>query len=146
MAYDSKSFKFGAAFAAFGMVLGSTAHAAPPTPSGVDPLVAVSAFGTASSRAAVCAGGTAAANTAGTALQSGASCLPFVAAASAAASAQQDPQQEMGTTYAPVAEPRPLISALALPLGVFAAGILLILLLGDDDDEDDDDDDGLSPG
>ena len=144
MAHGSNVFKFGAAFAAFGMVLGSTAHAAPSSLGGVDPLVSLSAFGTSSSRAAVCASGTAAADTAG--LQSGASCLPFVAAASAAAAAQdtqQQQQDDMGTAYAPVAEPRSTLSALALPFGVFALGVLLILLF--DDDDDDDDDDTISP-
>jgi hypothetical protein len=142
MAHGSNVFKFGAAFAAFGMVLGSAAHAAPSSLGGVDPLVSLSAFGTSSSRAAVCAGGTAAADTAG--LQSGASCLPFVAAASAAAAAQdtQQQQDDMGTAYAPVAEPRSTLSALALPFGVFALGVLLILLF---DDDDDDDDDTISP-
>jgi hypothetical protein len=142
MAHGSKVLKFGAAFAAFGMVLGSTAQAAPSSLGGVDPLVSLSAFGTSSSRAAVCAGGTAPANTAG--LQSGASCLPFVAAASAAAAAQdtQQQQDDMGTAYAPVAEPRSTLSALALPFGVFALGVLLILLF---DDDDDDDDDTISP-
>ncbi len=37
----SRAFKFGAAFAAFGMVLSSTAHAAPGSLSSVDPLVSL---------------------------------------------------------------------------------------------------------
>jgi hypothetical protein len=69
-----------------------------------------------------------------------------VAAASAAAAAQdtQQQQDDMGIAYAPVAEPRSTLSALALPLGVFALGVVLILLF-DDDDDDDDDDDTISP-
>jgi hypothetical protein len=137
MAHGTKKLKFGAAFLAFAMFLSSTAYASPSRFNGVDPLIALSAFGTSSSRAAVCAAGTRAATAAGTAAQSGSSCLPFLAAAAAASS-----QQETGMPHAQATEPRPMIEALALPLGVFAAGVLAILLL-DDKDEDDflDDDD-----
>ena len=131
----SKAFRFGAAFAAFGMVLSSTAHAAPSALSG-DPLVSLSVFGTSSSRAAVCGTGGAAATAAGTAGQSGSSCaLPFLGAAASAAAAQQT------VDYTPVAPQRPFFAALAPAFGVFALGVLIIFLIDDDDG-----DSSISPG
>ena len=75
MTHGSKAFRLSAAFAAFGIVLSSTASAAPSGISTADPLVSLSMFGTSSSRAAVCAAGAAstaaAATAAATAAQPG---------------------------------------------------------------------------
>lgn len=58
------------AFIAMAM-LGSSAATAAPTPRAADPLVVVSVFGTADSRAAICAAGASAAAAAGTAVAAG---------------------------------------------------------------------------
>lgn len=76
MSLSGKAFRFSAGFAAAGMLLSSTAHAAPASLSSVDPLVSLSVFGTSSSRAAVCAAGTAAAGAAATAAVSTAAAQP----------------------------------------------------------------------
>lgn len=76
MTHGSKAFRLSAAFAAFGIVLSSTASAAPSGISTADPLVSLSMFGTSSSRAAVCAAGTATAAAASTAAATAAQAGP----------------------------------------------------------------------
>ncbi len=136
MGHDGKAFKFGAAFAAFAMLISSTAHAAPSAFGTVDPLVSLSVFGTSSSRAAVCAAGASAAATAGAAAAvqapPGAGCvLPVLDAAPVA--------------QAPVVGVEPVRRGLGIVpilLGAAALAGLAYLLL---DDDDDDDDDSISP-
>ena len=135
----SKAFRFGAAFAAFGMVLTSTAHAAPGAFSTVDPLVSLSVFGTSSSRAAVCAAGA----------QAAASAAATAGAAAAAVQAPPGPGcvlpvldsvpppiVQTPIAVAPVASGFNLGSLLPL-VAIAALGGLAILLLENDDDEDD---------
>lgn len=98
-----KAFHLGAAVAAFGMVLSSTAHAAPTSLGTADPLVSLSLFGTSSSRAAVCAASTAAAT----------------GAAAAATTAAAQPAMRPGCVL-PVlgnAPPPPVVEAIP-PVGV----------------------------
>ena len=144
MGCNSRVFKFSASFAALGMVMSSTAYAAPARVSAIDPLVSVSAFGTASSRAAVCAAGAqAAANAA-------------VAGAAAATTAAAQPGAAPGCVLpvvdvvpAPVVAVPPVvpvattggIGTLPLLLGLVALAGLAAALLGDGDDAEGD----LSP-
>lgn len=134
----TKAFKFGAAFAAFGIVLSSTAHAAPRGFTTADPLLSLSVFGTSSSRAAVCAAG--AANAAAT-------------AGAAAAAAATQPGPGAGCVL-PVLDPVPppvVQTPMAVPpamvgsgfgfgallplLAVAALGTLAVLLLDDGDND-----------
>lgn len=133
----SKAFKFGAAFAAFGMVLSSTAHAAPSGFTTVDPLLSLSVFGTSSSRAAVCAAGAASA--------------AATAAAAAAAAAQPGPGPgcvlpvldpvpppvvQTPVAVQPVAVGGGFSPGALLPmLGILALGALAVFLLDDGDDD-----------
>lgn len=131
----STRFKVGA-FAAICMVVSSTAHAAPSSFRSVDPLVALSVFGTQSSRAAVCAAGTQAAASA--------------AAAGAAAAAMQAPPGPGCVLPVLDAVPPPVVQTVVpvapvatgfnfgslLPLLAIAAlGGIAILLLESDKDE-----------
>ncbi len=144
MRHGSKAFKFGAAFAAFGTVLGSTASAAPRSISAVDPLVSLSVFGTSSSRAAVCAAGTAATGAAAAAATTaqpgpGPGCvLPVLG--------QQAPPPVVEVPMAPMA---PIATGGGFNIGgllplfaVLGLGALAIYLL---ENEDDDEENPLSP-
>ena len=110
----------------------ATASAATTAPR-VDPLVTLSVFGTAQSRAAVCAGSTAAAAAAATAMQSPApGCVfPVTAAPPPPAVGQAVPPP-----MAPVAGPG--IGTLPLLLGLAAIVGLAALLLSSGDDGDGD--------
>lgn len=114
--------------AAIGLMTSQVAVAAP---SRVDPLVSLSALGTAQSRAAVCAAGAAAVASAATAQpgQTGGCVLPVGAA-------QAAPPVGQGPMLAP--RPARSISSLALIGGLVAilAGAAFLLL--DDDDGDGD--------
>ena len=136
MSHGSKAFRFCAAFAASGMVLSSTAHAAPSSFSTVDPLVSLSVFGTSASRAAVCAAGAQAASAAAT------------AGAAAAVQAPPGPGCVLPVLDAvppPVVQTVPVVPVATgggfnlgslLPLlGIAALGGLAILLLENDEDE-----------
>ena len=101
MTHGSKAFRLSAAFAAFGIVLSSTASAAPSGISTADPLVSLSIFGTSSSRAAVCAAG--AATTA--------------AATSAAATAAQ-PGPGPGCVLPVLGAPPPVVTTVPPPVGI----------------------------
>src|SRR5688500_9409785 len=128
-----KTAKFGAAFTALTLLVSSTASAAAAGPNSLDPLVSLSVFGTASSRAAVCAAG------AGAAAASAAAATAATAAAQAPAPGCVLPVLE--------AAPPPLaqgpvavgptgggISALLPLIGIAALGGLAILLLENDED------------
>jgi len=146
MGHDGKAFKFGAAFAAFAMLLSSTAHAAPSGFGSVDPLVSLSVFGTSSSRAAICAAGASAAATAGAA----------AATTVAATTAVQTPPGAGCVLPVLDAVPPPIVQGpvvgvapaggglgiVPILLGAAALAGLAYLLL---DDDDDDDDDTISP-
>ncbi len=141
----SKAFKFGAAFAAFGMAISSTAHAAPGPLGSLDPLVSLSVFGTSSSRAAVCAAGTAAAGAAATAAATAAQpgarpgcVLPILDQA-----APPPMVNAPGVALAPVAVRGPGLGGLIPLLALAGLGALAFLLL--DDDDDDDNDNPISP-
>ncbi|MEJ7775891.1 MAG: hypothetical protein WKF52_00560 [Sphingomicrobium sp.] len=138
MGHDSKAVKFGAAFAAFAMLLSSTAHATPSGFGTVDPLVSLSVFGTSSSRAAVCAAGASAAATAGSAAAvqapPGAGCvLPILDAV------------PPPIVQSPVVGIAPVggggIGIVPIVLGAAALAALVYLILNNDDNDDDDDDD-----
>ena len=127
--------KFAAAFAAAGLFASSAASAAPMTLGAIDPLVAVSVLGTASSQAAVCAAGASAAAAAGAAAaaQGNANCvLPVTDVPPPAQVAEMPPP-----SYIPAA---PLATGggfgvLPLLLGLAAvAGGLALILGGDGDD------------
>ncbi len=139
MGHGSKSFKFGAAFAAFGLVLSSTAHAAPRALSSIDPLVSLSVFGTSSSRAAVCAAGTAAAGAAATAAATAAQpgarpgcVLPVLDQAAPPPVMQAPMQAPMVATGGGIG-----IGGLLPLLALAGLGVLAFLLLNDDDEDND---------
>ncbi len=139
MGHGSKSFKFGAAFAAFGLVLSSTAHAAPRALSSIDPLVSLSVFGTSSSRAAVCAAGTAAAGAAATAAATAAQPGPRPGCVLPVLD-QAAPPPVVGVPVgpmAPVAVSGPGLGGLIPLLALAGLGALAFLLLDDDDDDND---------
>lgn len=149
MGHDGKAYRFSAAFAAFAMLLSSTAHAAPSGFSSVDPLVSLSVFGTSSSRAAVCAAGASAAAT-------GAATAASTAATTTTTAVQAPPG---AGCVLPVldAVPPPIVEGpvvgvapaggglgiVPILLGAAALAGLAYLLL--DNDDDDDDDDSISP-
>lgn len=133
---DSKAFKSAAAFAAFGMVLGSTAQAAPSVTSTVDPLVSLSVFGTSSSRAAVCGAGAAAAGAAATAAATAAQAGPgpgcvLPVLGSAPPPVVQAPMAPMAPVA--VAGPGFAVGALLPLLALAALGALAFLLLDNGD-------------
>ena len=132
---NSKAFRIGAAFAAAGMMLSSTAHAAPTNLSTTDPLVALSVFGTSASRAAVCAAGTAAAGAAATAAATAAQAGPGPGCVLPVLGQAPPPVAEV-----PVVPIEPVDAGInwLLPLAGIAGLGLLALLLRDDDDDDDD--------
>ena len=140
MRSNSNGFRFGAAFAAVGMLLSSTAHAAPSSFSAADPLVSLSVFGTSSSRAAVCAAGTAAAGAAATAAATAAQAGPGPGCVlPVLGQAPPPPVAEVPIVPAPVEAVGTGLGNL-LPLAAIAAlGALAILLLENDDDDEDND-------
>ena len=111
--------KFVTGLVAATLFAGSAASAAPST---IDPLVALSVFGTAQSRAAVCGAGSAAAASATT------GCVLPMAAAGAQTADQ--------TTAPPFAESGSSIGILPLLLGLGALAAAAVLLLGSDDEDD----------
>lgn len=136
MSRGSKAFQVSASLAALGMVLSSTAHAAPSSLTSIDPLVSLSLFGTSSSRAAVCAAGTAAAG----------------AATAAAVAAQPGPGAGCVLPVLGVAPPPPVVSTVPvepmvatggfgglgglLPLfAILGLGALGVFLLENQDDD-----------
>ena len=124
-----------AAFAAVSLVASSAAAAAPRT---VDPLVALSVFGTSESRAAVCAAGAAqavaAANAAAAQAVAGPGCVLPVVDAAAAPPVVTEPAPAPAVAVAPAAVGGG-IGALPLLLGLAAiAGIAAVLLMNDDSD------------
>ena len=141
---NSKAFRFGAAFAAVGMMLSSTAHAAPSSFSAADPLVSLSVFGTSSSRAAVCAAGTAAAGAAATAAATAAQAGPGPGCVLPVLGQAPPPVAEVPIVTPIVEEVSTGLGSLLPIAGLAGLGLLALLLLNDDDD-DDDDDDGISP-
>jgi hypothetical protein len=111
------------------MLASSAASAAPRT---IDPLVALSVFGTAESQAAVCAAGSAAAAAGAAVAAQGAQpgcVLPVV-------DAPPPPVVSQPTYIEPVVTRRDGIGILPLLLGLAALAAAAILLLGDDDDDD----------
>lgn len=138
--------KIAVAGAAASLLVGSAASAAPGVQR-VDPLVALSLFGTASSQAAVCAAGAASVAAGAAAVQAAPAqpgcVLPIVDAPVAA------PVAEAPFPVAAPVESAGLfggIGTLPLLLGLAAiAGGLLLLLDDDDDDEDDGIDVPVSP-
>ena len=128
---------FAAAVAAVSLATGSVASAAPVART-VNPLVTLSLFGTAQSRAALCVAGSASAAAAAstTTAQAAPNCvLPVVDAAPAPVVAEAPP-------VAPYVAPAPYVAAganllpLLLSLGAFAAIFFLLddVILGDGDD------------
>ena len=131
MTLQSLSQKGTAAFVVMSLLCSSTAHA---SPTRIDPLVALSVFGTAESRAAVCAAGAAAA-AAGAAVASqagaGPGCvLPAVDAPPPPAVTEAVPPP---VAAAPVASSG--IGVLPLLLGLAAIAAFAALVLNDDDDD-----------
>ncbi len=122
--------RYTAAFIAASMLASSAASAAPRT---IDPLVALSVFGTAESQAAVCAAGSAAAAAGAAVAAQGAQpgcVLPVV-------DAPPPPVVSQPTYIEPaVVTRRDGIGILPLLLGLAALAAAAILLLGDDDDDD----------
>jgi len=138
---NSKAFRFGAAFAAVGMMLSSTAHAAPSSFSAADPLVSLSVFGTSSSRAAVCAAGTAAAGAAATAAATAAQAGPGPGCVLPVLGQAPPPPVAEVPIVTPIVEEVSTGLGSLLPIaGLAGLGLLALLLLNDDDDDDDDDD------
>lgn len=128
MTAPSQSRKWTATFMAIALLGSSTAHAA--APARIDPLVALSVFGTAESRAAVCAAGaSAAASAAGAAVAAqgaGPGCvLPVVDAPPppAMSEAAPPPPLEAAPVVASGAGILPLLAGLAAIVG-FAALVL----------------------
>jgi hypothetical protein len=123
--------KSAAAFAALGMTLGSTANAAATEFRAVDPLVAVSLFGSSQSQSAVCtAGSQAAVAGAAAAAQSGAApgCVLPVSA--------EAPPPPVADAVAP--EPmvtRGGIGVFPILGGVALIAVLAVVLLSQDDDD-----------
>ncbi|HJR82833.1 MAG TPA: hypothetical protein VJ775_02795 [Sphingomicrobium sp.] len=113
--------KSAAAFAALGMTLGSTATAATTSFQAVDPLVAVSLFGSAQSSAVAPAAGSQAASVAGQGTPSGA-LIPASAAASAGQGAE--PYYSNGSE----------IGVLPIIGGLIAIAVIAAILLKSDDD------------
>ncbi len=135
MAHGNIVFKSGAAFAAFGMLLSSTANAAPRSLSSIDPLVSLSVFGTSSSRAAVCAAGTAAAAGAAAAATTvaqpgpGAGCvLPILGQAA------PPPMVQTPVGIAPMASSGSGLFGLLPLFAILGLGALAIFLLENDED------------
>lgn len=125
--------KSGASLAAFGLLLSSTANAAPRSFTSIDPLVSLSVFGTSSSRAAVCAAGTAAAGAAATAATAqpgpGGGCvLPVLGQAA------PPPLVETPVGIAPVASGGAGLSGLLPLFAILGLGALAIYLLENDKD------------
>ena len=121
--------RYTAAFIAVSMLASSAASAAPRT---IDPLVALSAFGTAESQAAVCAAGSAAAAAGAAVAAQGAQpgcVLPVVDAA---------PAPMVEAPPPPIVEPvvGGGIGVLPLLLALAALAAVAILVLRDDDDDD----------
>jgi len=122
--------RYTAAFIAASMLASSAASAAPRT---IDPLVALSAFGTAESQAAVCAAGSAAAAAGAAVAAQGAQpgcVLPVVDAA---------PAPMVEAPPPPIVEPVAVgggIGVLPLLLALAALAAAAILVLKDDDDDD----------
>ena len=114
-------------------MLGSSAASAAPAPRMVDPLVVVSVFGTADSRAAICAAGSSAAAAAGTAVAAGqapgAGCvLPVV-------DAPPPPVAEAPSAVAPIAPAATGVGALPILVGLAAVvGMAAIVLAHHDED------------
>ena len=110
---------FGTGLAIAGLLMSSAASAAPVIPKSVDPLVALSFFGTQSSRAAVCA--------------AGAASLAASAAAAQAAPAQPGcvlPVVDAAPVVAePPPPPPPVAPVYAEPVGGGIAGLLPALVL-----------------
>jgi hypothetical protein len=135
MSPQGSSRKFAAAFVALSLLGSSTAHAATAT-ARIDPLVALSVFGTSESRSAVCAAGASAAAAAGTAVaaQVGAApgcVLPVV-------DAPPPPPVTEAVPPPPVAA-APIvtgagISIIPLLLGLAAVAAFAALALDDDED------------
>jgi hypothetical protein len=125
---------FAALAVAFSLTTGSVASAAPANAGAVNPLVALSVFGTAQSRAAVCAAGAAAATAAAAQAQPG--CVLPAADAPPPPVATNVPPPVV--PYAPAyAAGAPNLLPLFAALGLFA-GVFFLLddtILGDDDDE-----------
>jgi hypothetical protein len=122
-----------AGFAAVSLVASSAAAAAPRS---IDPLVALSVFGTSESRAAVCAAGAAqaaaAAGAAAAQAAAGPGCVLPVVDAAAAPPVVTEPAPAMAVAPAAVGGG---IGALPLLLGLAAiAGIAAVLLMNDDSD------------
>ena len=122
--------RYTAAFIAASMLASSAASAAPRT---IDPLVALSVFGTAESQAAVCAAGSAAAAAGAAVAAQGAQpgcVLPVVDAAPPPVVTEAPPPM----VVEPVATGG--IGILPLLLGLAALAAAAVLLLGDDEDDD----------
>ena len=127
--------RFAAGIAAASLLVGSAASAAPAAAADVDPLVALSLFGTASSQASLCAAGASSAAAAGAAAAQAApgtpGCvLPMVDAPVAA----PEPVAET-PAYVPAAA-RGSIGVLPLLLGLAAIAGGLALLLSADEEVD----------
>jgi hypothetical protein len=126
--------KLAIALASASLLVGSAASAATTTLRAVDPLVAVSMLGTASSQAAICAAGAASTAAAVQAAPAQPGCvLPVVDAPPPAPVVEAPPPP--APTVVPVAAAGKEIAILPLLLGLaaIAAGIFLLL----DKDEDD---------
>ena len=133
MALQSSSRKLTAAFVALSLLGSSTANAA--ATARIDPLVALSVFGTAESRAAVCAAGSSAAAAAGAAAAAQAAAPPGCVLPVMDA---PPPPVVTETVPPPVAVAPPVASAgipiLPLLLGLAAIAGFAAILLNDDDE------------
>lgn len=145
MTRQSRMKPFAASLAAVCLVTSSVASAAPIATPKINPLVALSVFGTAQSRAAVCTT-TAAVAAAAAAAQGQQRCvLPAVDAPPPAVVSEAPPPAVLEPVA--VAEPGPNLLPLLIGLGLFAAAFFLLddTLLGDDDGIDEIDIDPVSP-
>jgi hypothetical protein len=130
--------RYTTAFVAISMLASSAATAAPAIPRTVDPLVALSVFGTSESRAAVCAAGAQAAAAAGAALTAQAApaqpgcVLPVVDAPPPPVVTEAVPPPP---AVAPVAPPGGGIGALPLLLGLAAIVAIAAIVLKHDDED-----------
>lgn len=125
--------QFTAMFVAISMLGSSAASAAAPVARSVDPLVALSVFGTAQSRAALCSAGAAAAAGAAVAAQApGAGCvLPVVDAPPPVAAPEAAPPPAAAIAPAAVAESS--LGAIPLLLGLAAIAAIAIVVLKHND-------------
>lgn len=138
MKYSTSTKSFAAAAAALSLVTSSVVSAAPVSTSTINPLVALSVFGSPASRAALCTASAATvASSAAQAAQAQSGCvLPVVDTAPPAVVSEGPPPPVMVEPVAVTGGPNLL--PLLIGLGAFAAAFFLLddFILGDDEDDD----------